>query len=344
MKRTMEKPRVIIHGCGKVGQRVASFCQLKGWPIVAAFNRAGPKVGQDLAKLAGLDQSLGVTVEDSAGLILQPGLGDIVVVATTDSNLLEPMWPTFEAYLSAGINVICHGSQPHNPFFDNPEIAEKIDHVARHHGVSFSGTSIWDVTRIWSGILAAGNSVEIERIVHRATSEPGRQNPAFETGVGIGLTPEVFKQTFPGEAHPLHAALHGPPVMVLKHLGCTVTDVTKSTELIILDADHYSPHSGTIYHADQIGGVRVIVNVATIEGVEGRCEVEYRLFDPGEEELMHWHIVGLPSTQITVSREDAADQSAASVFNRIPDVISAPPGIAEIFSAEMGPMTSTALL
>lgn len=338
-----DSPRVIIHGCGNVGQRVTRFCQRKSWPIVAAYNRAGDKVGRDLGALAALDHEIGVPVRDSETLDLAQIAADIVVVATTDSNFLKPLLPTFEVYLSAGINVICHGSQPHNPFFDDPETAAKIDQIAKDNGVSFSGTSIWDVTRIWSGILAAGNSIQIERLVHTATSEPGRQNPLYEAGIGIGLSPYEFAQKFPGDEHPLHAVLHGPPVMVLQNLGCEITDLKKSSEPIILKQDQHSPHTEKLYPAGCVGGVRVIVDVETKQGILGRGIVEYRLFEPGEQELMHWNVIGLPSTQITVSREDASNQSAASIFNRIPGVIAAPPGITEIFRPEMGPMRSTAL-
>jgi 4-hydroxy-tetrahydrodipicolinate reductase len=31
----------------------------KGWPIVAAVNRAGAKIGKDLGQLAGLSEDLG---------------------------------------------------------------------------------------------------------------------------------------------------------------------------------------------------------------------------------------------------------------------------------------------
>ena len=42
------KPRIAIYGIGQYGAHVARFAVQKGWPIVAAFNRTGPKVGQDL--------------------------------------------------------------------------------------------------------------------------------------------------------------------------------------------------------------------------------------------------------------------------------------------------------
>jgi 2,4-diaminopentanoate dehydrogenase len=57
---TAGKPRIAIYGTGQYGLEAARIALKKGWPIVAAFNRAGPKVGQDLGRLAGLDRDLGV--------------------------------------------------------------------------------------------------------------------------------------------------------------------------------------------------------------------------------------------------------------------------------------------
>lgn len=42
------KPRIVIYGPGMYGQHIVRFAVEKGWPIVAAFNRAGDKVGKDL--------------------------------------------------------------------------------------------------------------------------------------------------------------------------------------------------------------------------------------------------------------------------------------------------------
>src|SRR3546814_10755718 len=55
-------PRIIINGVGNVGRRLVRFCDAKGWPIVAAYNRAGEKVGKDVGELAGLDRSYGVEI------------------------------------------------------------------------------------------------------------------------------------------------------------------------------------------------------------------------------------------------------------------------------------------
>ena len=338
------KPRVIIHGCGNVGQRIARFCFSKGWPIVAAYNREGDKVGQDLGLLAGLDKPVAVLVEDAEKAAIQRGSADIAVIATTGSDLLENGYAIYEMYLSAGINVIVHGSQPHNPFFENPDIAQKIERVARANQATFSGSTIWDTSRVWAGILAAGNCVEIDRVLHTASAEPGLQNPVYEAATGIGLTPSEFEAKFSAGAHPLETFLHGPPVMVLQNLGCTISHIEKRSEAIVLEFPRYSPHSDTHYPEGVVGGIRVIAEVFTEEGIRGEANVEYRLFEPGEIETMKWRVEGLPSLEISLTREDAGNLSAASLFNRIPDVIAARPGIVEIFQKEMGPMRSTALL
>src|SRR3546814_8862043 len=57
-------PRIIVYGIGKYGQYIVRFAVQKGWPIIAAYNRAGEKIGQDAGLLSGLDAPLGVRVQD----------------------------------------------------------------------------------------------------------------------------------------------------------------------------------------------------------------------------------------------------------------------------------------
>src|SRR5690606_20453263 len=56
--------RIAIYGVGQYGTMIARLAVEKGWPVVAAFNRSGPKVGRDLGRVAGLDRDLGVVVQD----------------------------------------------------------------------------------------------------------------------------------------------------------------------------------------------------------------------------------------------------------------------------------------
>ena len=87
-----QKPRIVIYGMGQFGQMIARFAVQKGWPIVAAFNRAGPKVGQDVGRVAGLDRDLGVVVQDCETGDYADLDADVGVVTHRD-QLLKPDQP-----------------------------------------------------------------------------------------------------------------------------------------------------------------------------------------------------------------------------------------------------------
>src|SRR3546814_1508344 len=133
-------PRIIINGVGNVGRRLVRFCDAKGWPIVAAYNRAGEKVGKDVGELAGLDRSYGVVVRDAAEQEQSIVPADILL--NTIGDLLDRNYPVYERFLSAGINVLCHGTQSYNPFSEHRGIAEQIEAPAKRNGVTFCGTGI----------------------------------------------------------------------------------------------------------------------------------------------------------------------------------------------------------
>ena len=60
----MSVPRVAVYGVGRYGSAVVRLAHEKGWPVVAAYNRAGTKVGQDVGRAAGLDADIGVVIQD----------------------------------------------------------------------------------------------------------------------------------------------------------------------------------------------------------------------------------------------------------------------------------------
>ena len=61
----MNIPRIALCGLGYVGSFYAKFAMIKDWEIVAAYNRAGEKVGKDVGEVCGLDKNIGVVVEDA---------------------------------------------------------------------------------------------------------------------------------------------------------------------------------------------------------------------------------------------------------------------------------------
>jgi 4-hydroxy-tetrahydrodipicolinate reductase len=87
--------------------------------------------------------------------------------------------------------------------------------------------------------------------------------------------------------------------------------------------------------------MRSVIEAETDDGFGALAHMEARvMFKAGDTEHMHWAVEGSPSARITVERDDSSDMTIASLFNRIPDVIAAPPGVQLV--TQLGPMRSTA--
>ena len=116
-------PRIAIYGVGQYGGYIIRFTVQKGWEIVAAFNCAGPKIGQDVGRLAGLDRDLGVVVEDCETADFSKLQADVGVVAMTDR--IAQNFPAYQRLMDAGLNVICHGGEAYHPYAANATVARR---------------------------------------------------------------------------------------------------------------------------------------------------------------------------------------------------------------------------
>ncbi len=334
------QPRLVLFGVGFVGQRLVRIADMKGWPIVAAFNRAGDKVGQDIGRLAGLDKDLGVVVLDNEQADYANLDADIALIAATDR--LEVNYPIYEAFLNVGINVLCHGMQAYLPYWANNELAETIDALARDNGVTFSGGGIWDSTRIWAGLVTAGPCVRIDSLVHRSSTEIARQGLHFFAQQGVDMTLHDYEEKVGREADFMTDCLQIPSVAVIQSLGYTVSNVNARREPVVWDEPVFVPELDKELAPGTCLGSRIIIDVETEEGVPAHNEIEYRIFKPGEDEIMFWRINGLPGMEMTLKREDSDMASASSLINRIPDVIAAEAGLKQL--TRLGPLNPTAVL
>ena len=306
----------------------------KGWPIVAALNRAGPKIGQDLGRLAGLDRDLGVRVQDCDTADLASLGADVAIVALTDR--LKQNWPAYERLMGAGINVVCHGSESYFPQGADPALAEAIDALARRNGVTFTGTGIWDFSRIWAGILIAGPATEIRSLFHRSMTDAEAANERLMRVCGVDMSQEEFARTMTNDPGPIGGLYKGIPHHVMHALGYRVTAVTERREPVLSDRPVRCRILGRDLPPGRTLGVRIIARADSAEGVFAEAHIELRILPEGETEHMMWAVDGRPASRIRVDRSDAVHTSAACLVNRIPDVIAAPPGIRLV--SQLGPL------
>ena len=333
-------PRIVIYGTGQFGGYITRFAVQKGWPIVAAFNRAGPKIGQDLGRLYDIGRDLGVVVQDCETANFDQLDADIGVVVMTDQ--LKQNFSAYERLMNAGLDVICHGGESYFPRGSDPETAEKINALALKNNVTFTGGGIWDMSRIWAGILVAGPCTELRSMHQTSISDATRNGLAQMQSVGVGLSVAEFIETRVKKAGPTNSMYKTIPQHVLTALGYTPTVVRERLEAVVFDQPIYCALLERELPAGTCVGTRIVAEVDTKEGVTAGAHIELRLFRAGEVEHMVWEVDGMPHTRLRVERDDSSHFTCSSLFNRIPDVIAAPPGIQELY--KLGPLHHTALV
>ncbi len=334
-------PRIVIYGVGQYGKRVAEIAVSKGWPILAAVNRSGDKVGRDLGKVAGLDREMGVVIEDCDTADYRAMEADVGVVTMTD--WLDINFPAYERLLNAGMNVICLGTQASYPQAANPELAARIEEMAVRNSVSFTGTSVWDMTRVWAGILVASPCTQLRHMRMTSVTNVGQAGVHALEYVGVGFTQEGFTEHMEAGRGPVGGFYSLVPQQVLRALGYTVTGVDETYEPVVFDEPINCPPLKRIIEPGITAGVRLASTITTAENVVADMHVELRLTREGEREHTEWKVIdGRPPCTIRIDRRDSVHHSAAAIVNRMPDVIAAEPGIRLV--SELGVMTPTALV
>lgn len=331
-------PRLAIYGVGQYGCLITRLAAAKGWPVVAAFNRSGPKVGQDLGRVAGLGQDLGVVVQDNEAGDYAAIEADIGVV--THMDLLRLNMDAYRRFMGAGLNIACHGGQSYLPQTNDPVLAAEIEELAIANGVTFTGSGIWDMSRIWAGVLTAGPCTAIRSLHHRSLTDPEGQLLTLTRGSAFNRSPDDFYERGLDKSPQLlaHKAI---PELVLRKLGYTIATSDATAEPVVYDvpvATKLIPEG--VFEAGVCVGVRTRVDVTTEEDVAATALIDQRMFQPGDVEHMAWEVDGAPRNRMRVERLDSAHATAGNLFNRIPDIIAAPPGIVPV--TELGPIMSSA--
>lgn len=326
----MTTPKIAIYGTGQYALEAVRIIAEKGWEIVAAYNRAGAKVGRDLGELAELSAPMGIVIEDCETADYSASGANIAIHSVNDR--LEYNWPAYERLIGAGINIICHGGESYFPWGSRPDLAEKLDPMLKSAGVSFTGVGIWDYSRIWSGLIAAGSASKLDGLVHRTLTNGDAAGLDIFRFIGGGLTQKEFEERTQGTMSGLYRTV---PHQVLWALGLNVTAVEEELEPVLHDEPVYSSSLDAYIEPGTCLGSRVTTRVTTREGITALSINELRSLRPGETEHTIWEVRGKPATEIRVERKDSLHSSSACMVNRIPDVLAAEPGIQVI--SKLGP-------
>jgi hypothetical protein len=255
---------------------------------------------------------LGIIVSGDAESLIANTRAD-VVIHTTSCRHIETLYSETRGAIQQGMNVITALSEASDPYLYNPEIAARIEKLARANGVTFLGIGSTQLAaRLVLTLTEACTTIDkVKFTIHADVSNFGKESNRDE--LGIGLTKKEYEsEKAKGKEH---ESIKAEARLIAERLGWRLDEIRHKIEPSYND------------------GGRVFALNAKFEGIkDNNVKIEYiykYLLDPKHEYSHEIIIDGVPSINVFVkySPDRGLVGTIAPIVNAIPKVVSAKPGI-----------------
>jgi 4-hydroxy-tetrahydrodipicolinate reductase len=326
-KRFLEMPevRVALYGVGVMGGNIAKLLiKKKGIKIVGAVDVAAGKVGKDLGEAIGAGKSLGITIRDDPDRLFSEVEADVAIHAT--SSFLRDAYPQIVTLAKHGVNVVSTCEELSYPYVSEPDLAKKLDKLAKEHDVTILGTGInpgflMDTLAITlTGVCQQVESIRIARVMNAAN----RRVP-FQKKIGAGLTVGEFKERMAQKIITGHVGLQQSIAMIADALGWTLQKIEVGAAEPVVAKKHAESEAIKV-EAGQVSGLK-----QTAQGIMGGKPVITLVFEAyigAEEEYDSITVEGTPRIHEKITPCTHGDlATTAIIVNSIPKVINAAAGL-----------------
>jgi 4-hydroxy-tetrahydrodipicolinate reductase len=333
------KLKAVQYGCGKMSVYLMRYLMENGADIVAAFDMNPAVIGKDIGEITGGGKP-GVKVSDAkdAGKLLSELKPDVCVVATMST--MADIKGAFTVCAENGVNAIATCEESLYPWNSSPAITKELDELAKKNNITLAGSGYPDM--YWGVLIdvLAGSMHKITKIKGVSSYNVEDYGIALAKGHGAGLTKDEFakeignynglsseeqkKLVESGEYVPCY--MWNQNGWLCGRLGLTPISQTQKCIPTTHSSDLHSTTLGMTIKAGEPTGMSAIVITETAEGITLETECIGNVYAPDEFDRNDWTFYGEPETTINVNRPATVELTCANLINRIPALISAPPG------------------
>ena len=321
----MEKIKAVLYGVGAVSGLITKFLlQKEGIEIVGAIDVAKEKVGKDLEEVFPIGRRVGVVISNNAQAVLSETKPNIVVHTT--SSYLKDTFPQLAEIVKHGVNVVSTCEELSYPYDSEPQLAEKLNLLAKEKQATVLGTGInpgflMDTLIITlTAICQKINKIEAVRIMNAAT----RRVP-FQKKIGAGLSLEEFYKAIEEKAITGHVGLEQSISMIAASLAWNLERVEVSPVDPVI-AKKTVESKAIEVEAGSVAGLKQVAR-AYRKGKE-TITLDFQAYIGAEEEYDSISIKGIPDVNQRITPCIHGDiGTVAMIVNNIPKVIAAPPGL-----------------
>nr|WP_312577050.1 2,4-diaminopentanoate dehydrogenase [Sedimentibacter sp.] len=324
----MKNVKVIIWGLGAMGSGMAKMLlNKKGVDIVGAID-IGQKLGKSLYDIIGVDrenrQEIIVGTPDE---VITEKAADVCLCVT--DSFTRKAYDKFKFVMEKKINVISSAEEMSYPSAQEPELAKKLDEIAKENGVSILGTGINPgLIMDLLVVIMTGCCESIDSITARRINSLSPFGPTVMEEQGVGITVEEFNKGVENNSMSGHVGFPESINMIADAIGWKVDKIEQSMSPIVTDVDRKSPYG--FAKAGNVAGVEM-KGFGYVDGIK-KIEMDHpQQIEPEQVGITTGDYViikGTPNINMVNSPEvPGGIGTIAMCVNMIPQIINAKPGL-----------------
>jgi 4-hydroxy-tetrahydrodipicolinate reductase len=313
----------VIYGVGAIGSEVVKYALTKEWlQIVGAIDYDKSKVGRDLGEVVGLGRNIGIAVSDDAGGLFQRVKADVVILTT--GSFFPSIYKQLEMAVQAGLRVVTTAEELAFPSLQNPELAKRLDEVAKGKSVSIMAVGInpgFVMDSLVVYLAAACLEVKRVRVKRVVNSSLRRKQLQLKVGAGLGL--EEFRTNL-GKTIFGHVGLLESAALVADGINMRPDKISQSIEPIVAESGASTEYVDV--KAGEVAGMRQVARC--FKGGNEYVELEVQFYVDAPDTRDEIFIEGEPNVNVTIKDGIFGDQATVAILiHSIPTVLNAKPGL-----------------
>ncbi len=316
--------KAVLWGLGVMGRGIAKLLLEKGAKIVGAID-VPPIAGEDIGHILG-GPKMGLSVsEDSAAAFSQSP--DVAFICT--SSFVEHVFPSIALALRYGAHVVTISEEMAYPWAGNPELAGKIDDLAKKANKAVVGTGVNPGFVLDTLVTTlTGVCAHVEHIHAKRVNDLTPFGPTVMRTQGVGTTPEEFRLGIDAGTIVGHVGFPESIKLIGNALGWDIQRIVQEREPIISKVERRTEHAHVL--PGRVAGCRHTARgyangkeVILLEHPQQICpEAE------GVETGDYINIQGTPPVNLCIKPEiPGGIGTIAMAVNILPLVVKAPPGL-----------------
>lgn len=326
----MRNIRVGIWGFGAMGSGMAKMLLKKtGVEIVSVCDMHPDRVGKSIYEVLGVQRGerCEVIIKSDANEAFTDECADVVLLAT--DSFTKGAFDKIKLILEKKINVISTAEEMAYPKAQEPELAAKLDEIAKANGVSVLGTGINPGFVLDLLILAlTGTCEEVDYIKAARVNDLSPFGKAVMIEQGVGVTKDEFLRGVEDGSIAGHVGFPESINMITDGIGWNLEKVEETREPIMSNVYRKSEYAEV--EAGNVAGCRQ----CGYGYVNGKVKIE---MEHPQQILPHLEgqstgdyvsIKGIPNIDLQITPEiPGGIGTIAMCVNSIPHIINAIPGL-----------------